>query len=92
MVGAIVIVCVVSAFLGILAGEPAGAGGRGFLFGLLLGPFGVLVAVLMRPSPEAILEHERELAKLRAATDAIAGSGTVGQNHRADETTSASRA
>lgn len=51
---------VVCLFLGMIIGSAKGLTGLGLFLGLLLGPLGVLIVAVMKPTPE--VQAKRELA------------------------------
>jgi hypothetical protein len=85
-VQAIVIGAVICSFLGLIIGSTKGQGGAGFFLGALLGPLGLILCLIMKPTPaiaaarEEAIEAER--ARLRAQRDGT--SGTPGTERPAD--------
>jgi hypothetical protein len=55
-----VAVDVICLFLGMIIGGSKGFTGLGIILGLLLGPLGVLVVAVMKPTPE--VQAKREMA------------------------------
>ena len=55
-----VAVDVICLFLGMIIGGSKGFTGLGFFLGLLLGPLGVLIVAVMKPTPE--VQAKREMA------------------------------
>lgn len=66
----IVAVGIVCMLLGTWVGYPAGRAGLAATLGLLLGPFGVLIAALLRPTAAAAAAFESERAGLSHVTSA----------------------
>ncbi len=79
---AIIATSVICSLIGAGIGSSRGQGGAGFWLGLLLGPIGLLLCLIMKTTPAvaaARLEAiEAERAKLRAQRDAAPG--TAGHN------------
>jgi len=55
-----VAVDVICLFLGMIIGGSKGFTGLGLILGLLLGPLGVLIVAIMKPTPE--VQAKREMA------------------------------
>jgi len=73
-VGVILGIWIMSAFIGFLVGSNKGKGGTGFLLGLLLGVVGVIIVLVLSPSPEFQAKHDREV---EAAGAKLAGDPTL---------------
>lgn len=59
--GVVITVWVICAIIGAAIGHSKGNGTAGFFLGLLLGPLGILIAAVMKPTPEAEAEHRRQV-------------------------------
>ncbi len=73
--GVFVAIWLVCAFLGLIIGNAKGKPGLGFILGLLLGVFGVLIIAVTSPTPEVQAERERAVA---AAAQQLAAGGATG--------------
>ncbi|MSQ03437.1 MAG: hypothetical protein EXR71_16360 [Myxococcales bacterium] len=65
----LLVVLVVGALLGGIAGSTRGRGVDGALLGFCFGPFGAVVAIALPPSRAVVKKRERDLRELRRELD-----------------------
>lgn len=67
---------VITSSIGGWIGEMRGRKALGFVLGFLLGPFGILIVLLLPATPEAQAEHDRQVARATGAPVNAAQTGS----------------